>query len=304
MSSGTPPGFFAGFEQRSVTTGRGPVRAVVGGHGPPLVLLHGYPETLLMWHATAPLLAERYTVVATDLAGYGGSFRPPSTADHAPHGKRAMALDQVEAMAALGFDRFAVVGHDRGGRVAYRMALDHPQRIDRLAVLDVVPTGEVWWRMDAAVARGYWHWSFLALPPPLPERLITGDPDAFFDLHVRDQLGLGRLADRYPAAVVDAYRAQLADPGALVAMCEDYRAGATIDVEHDRADRDAGRSIACPVLVLWAGRGGLPRFYPDVLAVWRPWAPDLRGTAIDASHFIAEDEPEQVAEALLAFLRE
>jgi haloacetate dehalogenase len=309
MSTTAPPtdvpqGLLPGFERRAVPIARGLVNAVIGGDGPPLLLLHGYPETLLMWHAAAPLLAERHTVVATDLAGYGSSFRPAPTADHAAHGKRAMALDQVEAMAALGFDRFAVAGHDRGGRVAYRMALDHPERIERLAVLDVVPTGEVWWRADAAVAKGYWHWSFLALPPPLPERLIAGDPDAFFDLHVRDQLGLGLRADRYPAAVVGAYRAQLADPEALTAMCEDYRAGATVDLDDDRVDRDAGRRIGCPTLVLWSGRGALPRFYPDVLSVWRPWAPDVRGTAIDASHFLAEDEPEQVAEALLAFFAE
>jgi len=301
---GVPHALFPGFEQRTLATSRGPINAVVGGSGPPLLLLHGYPESLVMWHATAPRLAERHTVVATDLAGYGRSFHPLPTPDHAVHGKRAMARDQVEAMAALGFDRFAVAGHDRGGRVAYRMALDFPDRVERLAVLDVVPTGEVWWRADAAVARGYWHWSFLALPAPLPERLIAGDPDAFFDLHVRGQLGLGVAEGRYPQAVVAGYRGALDDADALTAMCEDYRAGATVDVEDDRADRDAGRSIRCPTLVLWAGRGGLPRFYPDVLEVWRPWAPDLRGRAIDAQHFLAEDQPEEVAGELLSFLGE
>ena len=294
---------FPGFESRELGGSRGPVHAMVGGSGPPVLLLHGYPESLLMWHAVAPLLAERHTVVATDLAGYGASFRPAVAADHAPHGKRAMALDQVEAMAALGFDRFAVVGHDRGGRVAYRMALDHPGRVERLAVLDIVPTGEVWARADAAVAKGYWHWAFLALPAPLPERLIGGDPQAFFDLHVRAQLGLGDAPGRYPEAVMDAYRRTLDDPEAVAAMCEDYRAGATVDVEHDEADRAAGRRIACPVLALWAGRGGLPRFYPDVLEVWRPWAPDVRGRAIDARHFLAEDRPEETAAELLAFLQ-
>ncbi|HEX8101612.1 MAG TPA: alpha/beta hydrolase [Solirubrobacteraceae bacterium] len=296
------PSLFAGFETRDIETSRGAVHAVVGGSGPPLLLLHGYPESLLMWHATAPLLAEHHTVVATDLAGYGASFRPRPSADHAAHGKRAMALDQVEAMAALGFDRFAVAGHDRGGRVAYRMALDHPDRVERLAVLDVVPTGEVWWRADASVARGYWHWAFLALPAPLPERLIGGDPQAFFDFHVRDQLGLGKEADRYPAEILDAYRRSLDDPAAVEAVCEDYRAGATVDVDDDAADRDAGRRIECPTLVLWAGRGGLPRFYGDPLDVWRPWAPDVTGQAIDASHFLAEDRPEETAEVLRAFL--
>jgi haloacetate dehalogenase len=293
---------FAGFELRDVETPRGTVRARVGGSGPALLLLHGYPQTHLMWHAVAPLLTDRFTVVAADLPGYGESFRPPVTDDHASHGKRALAGDLVEAMAQLGHDAFAVAGHDRGGRVAYRMALDHPDRVRRLAVLDIVPTGEVWARADASVARGYWHWAFLALPAPLPERLIAGDPQAFFDLHVRAQLGLGAEPGRYPPEVLDVYRRMLDDPGTLEAMCEDYRAGASVDVEHDDADRGAGRAIACPVLVLWAGRGGLPRFYPDVLEVWRPWAPDVRGRALDATHFLAEDRPQDAAAELLAFL--
>jgi haloacetate dehalogenase len=296
------PTVFAGFEARDLPSARGTVRAMVGGSGPPLLLLHGYPQSHLMWHAVAPLLAARHTVVASDLAGYGDSFRPPPTPDHAAHGKRAMALDQVEAMAALGFERFAVAGHDRGGRVAYRMALDHPDRVQRLAVLDIVPTGEVWRRADRAFARGYWHWAFLALPAPLPERLIGGDPQAFFDLHVRAGMGLGAEPDRYPPEILDAYRRLLEDPGTVAAMCEDYRAGASVDIEYDDADRDAGRQIACAVLVLWAARGGLPRFYSDVLEVWRPWAPDVRGEALDASHFLAEDRPQETATALLGFL--
>ena len=293
---------FPGFESRALPTSRGSVHALVGGSGPPLLLLHGYPQSHLMWHAAAPLLAERHTVVASDLAGYGASFRPAPAPDHAPHGKRAMARDQVEAMAALGFDRFAVAGHDRGGRVAYRMALDHPARVERLAVLDIVPTGEVWRRADAAFARGYWHWAFLSLPAPLPERLIGGDPEAYFDLHVRAGLGLGAAPGRYPAEVMDAYRRWFDDPAAVEAMCEDYRAGATIDVAHDDADRAAGRRVGCPTLVLWSARGALPRFYDDVLGVWRPWAPDVRGEGVDASHFIPEDRPQETAARLLAFL--
>lgn len=293
---------FAGFEAHELPTSRGTLHAKVGGSGPAVLLLHGYPQSHLMWHAVAPLLAERHTVVAADLTGYGASFRPAPTDDHAAHGKRAMAVDQVEAMAALGHDRFAVVGHDRGGRVAYRMALDHPDRVERLAVLDIVPTGEVWRRADRYFARGYWHWAFLALPAPLPERLIGGDPQAFFDLHVRAGIGLGVEPGRYPPEILDAYRRLLDDPETVQAMCEDYRAGASVDVEHDDADREAGRRIACPVLVLWAGRGGLPIFYGDVLEVWRPWAPDLRGEALDASHFLAEDRPEDTASRLLAFL--
>src|SRR4051812_9660768 len=295
--STAPADLLPGFETRELPTSRGSVHARVGGSGPPLLLLHGYPETHLMWHAVAPRLAERHTVVATDLAGYGASFRPAPADDHAPHAKRAMAADQVEAMAALGFDRFAVAGHDRGGRVAYRMALDHPDRVERLAVLDIVPTGEVWRRADRDFARGYWHWAFLSQPAPLPERLIGGDPQAFFDLHVRAGMGL----DGDPG-ILAAYRRRLDDPGAVEAMCEDYRAGASVDAEHDDADRDAGRRIACPVLVLWAARAALPRFYADVLEVWRPWAPDVRGRAIDAGHFLAEDRPGETAAELRTFL--
>jgi len=293
---------FAGFGERELPTSRGTVRARIGGSGPPLLLLHGYPQSHLMWHAAAPLLTEGRTVVAADLAGYGDSFRPAPADDHIPHGKRAMAQDQVEAMAALGFDRFAVAGHDRGGRVAYRMALDHPDRVERLAVIDIVPTGEVWARADRGFALGYWHWAFLAQPAPLPEKLIGADPQAFFDLHVRAGMGLGREADRYPAEILDAYRRILDDPATVEAMCEDYRAGATVDVALDDADRQAGRRIACPTLVLWSARGGLPRFYPDVLDVWRAWAPDVRGRGIDATHFLAEDRPEETAQELLAFL--
>ena len=298
------PALFAGFESREVATRRGALHAMIGGDGPPLLLLHGYPQTHLMWHSVAPLLADRYTVVATDLTGYGTSWRPTPTADHEPHSKRAMARDQIEAMTCLGFDSFAVAGHDRGGRVAYRMALDHPGRVQRLAVLDIVPTGEVWRRADGELARRYWHWSFLALPAPLPERLIGGDPQAFFDLHVRAGLGLGREPGRYPPAVLDAYRRILDDAGTVEAMCEDYRAGASVDVEHDDADTAAGRTIGCPVLVLWSSRGALPRLYGDVLEVWRPWAPDLRGEGFDATHFLAEDRPEDTAARLLEFLAE
>jgi haloacetate dehalogenase len=293
---------FPGFESRDLATSRGTVHAVVGGSGPPVLLLHGYPQTHLMWRAVAPLLAARHTVVATDLAGYGASFRPAPTADHAPHGKRALALDQVEAMATLGFEAFAVAGHDRGGRVAYRMALDHPDRVERLAVLDIVPTSEVWRRADRRFARGYWHWGFLSQPAPLPEALIGGAPQAYWDEHVRAGMGLGREPGRHPPDVLDAYRRALDDPAAVEAMCEDYRAGATVDVEHDEADRGAGRRIACPTLVLWGAHGALPAFYPDVLDVWRPWASDLQGAPVDAGHFLAEDRPEDTAAALLAHL--
>src|SRR4051794_36374650 len=199
-----------GFAQTRIPTPRGPVLAAVAGDGPPLLLLHGFPETHVMWHAVAPALAERFTVVVPDLPGYGGSFRPPVTTDHAGHAKRALAADLVAAMAELGHAAFAVAGHDRGGRVAYPMALDHPKVVTRLVVMDIVPTGEVWRRADAALALGYWHWGFLAQPAPLPERLIAGDPDGFWIAAGR--MGLKPGDPRYPDEVVRAYRAQLDDP--------------------------------------------------------------------------------------------
>ncbi len=289
---------FEGFDTHALATERGTIHARVGGSGPPLLLLHGYPETHLMWHSCAAALAERFTVVATDLSGYGDSLRPAPASDHAPHSKRALALDQVQAMASLGHERFAVAGHDRGGRVAYRMALDHPERVSSLAVLDIVPTAEVWARADDRLALVYWHWGFLAQPAPLPERLIGADPGAYFDYHLRS-LGLGVDRGRYPERVLAAYRAQLENPDAVQAICEDYRAGAGIDRQLDEADR--GRQIECPVLVLWGARGALEPLYGDVLAVWRPWARDVRGRGVEASHFLVEDRPDEVARELAAF---
>jgi haloacetate dehalogenase len=289
---------FDGFEETDVETPRGDIRARVGGSGPPLLLLHGYPETHLMWHGVAPRLAERFRVVAADLPGYGDSFRPPVSADHASHGKRELANDLVAAMARLGHERFAVAGHDRGGRVAYRMALDHPDIVTRLAVLDIVPTGEIWMRADARFAIGYWHWLFLAQPAPLPERLILGDPDGWWISVAR--MGI-KDDERYPPEVLATYRAQLSDPAVVEAICEDYRAGATIDRELDEADRGR-RTITCPVRALWGGAGGLPVFYEDPLELWRPYAPDVTGRAIDgASHFVPEDAPDEVAAELLEF---
>jgi haloacetate dehalogenase len=291
--------FFTGFRVTRVSTPRGAVLAQVGGAGPPLLLLHGYPETHLMWHAVAPSLAERFTVVVPDLPGYGGSFRPPVCADHSGHAKRVLATDLVAAMAALGHDAFAVAGHDRGGRVAYRMALDHPDVVTRLAVLDIVPTGEVWRRADAALALFYWHWAFLAQPAPLPERLILGDPDGFWIAAQR--MGLKPGDPRYPDEILHAYRAQVDDPGFVTAMCEDYRAGATVDREHDDADR-GHRAIACPARSLWGGDGALPRLYADPLEPWRPYAPEITGRAVPgASHFLVEDAPAEVGAELAAF---
>lgn len=289
---------FERFEVANVPTPRGRIHARVGGSGPPLLLLHGFPETHLMWHAVAPTLLEQFSVVIVDLPGYGQSFRPPMSADHSAHGKRALAADLLAAMSELGHTTFAVAGHDRGGRVAYRMALDHADSVSRLAVLDIVPTGEIWSRADAAFAIGYWHWAFLAQPAPLPEQMILGSPDAFWISAKR--LGL-KADERYPPEVLEAYRAQCADPATVQAMCEDYRAGATVDRDLDDADRGR-RTIACPVLALWGSNGALPRFYHDPLDLWRVYAPQLTGRPVKgASHFLVEDAPATVADELLTF---
>jgi haloacetate dehalogenase len=291
---------FEGFETRDVDTPRGTVHVRVGGEGPPLLLLHGFPETHLMWHPVAAELARSHTVVAADLPGYGASFRPEPAPGHVSHAKRALARDLVVAMAGLGHDTFALAGHDRGGRVAYRMALDFPQVVPHLAALDVVPTGEVWRGADAQLALGYWHWAFLAQPAPLPERLVLGDPGGFWI--AAERLGLRRGDPRFPDPILNAYRAQLDDPGFVTAMCEDYRAGATIDRAHDEANRGR-RRIACPTLALWAGDGALPRFHPDPLEPWRTYAPQVTGHAIaGAGHFLMEEAPEAVAAELSRFL--
>jgi haloacetate dehalogenase len=281
---------FEGFETHRV----GGVNLVAAGQGEPVLLLHGYPQTHAMWHRVAPgLVAAGHTVVCPDLRGYGASHKPPADHDLANYSKRAMAAELVEVMVHLGHERFAVAGHDRGGRVAYRMALDHPAVVRSLVVIDIVPTAEVWARADATMALGYWHWAFLAQPAPLPERLIGADPDAFW--LTAERIGLKPGDPRYPDEVVAAYRAQLGDPAFITAMCEDYRAGATADREHDEADRGR-RTIACPVRSVWGGAGALPRFYDDPLELWRALAPDVTGRAVEgASHFVPEDAPAEVA---------
>ena len=291
---------FDEFELCTVDVGEVRVRARCGGSGPPLLLLHGHPQTHLMWHRVAPRLARDFTVVAPDLRGYGGSSAPPPAPDHAPYAKRAMAQDQIALMRHLGHERFAVVGHDRGGRVAYRLALDHPQRVTRLAVLDIVPTAEAFGRADMAFGLGYWNWFFLAQPAPLPERLIGADPAYFYGRYF-DAAVNGTPREAFAPEALAEYLACAARPETIHAMCEDYRAGATADYAHDAADRAAGRRIACPVLALWSGRGALARWY-DVLAVWRGWADDVRGGPLDAGHFLAEEAPDAVHAELRPFL--
>jgi haloacetate dehalogenase len=282
---------FEGFETATIDTGEARIHLRHGGSGPPLLLLHGYPQTHVMWHLVAPALAERFTVVAADLRGYGDSSRPPTTDDHEPYGKRAMARDQVAVMAQLGFERFAVCGHDRGARVGYRMALDHPERVTRLAVLDIVPTGEVLRRADMAFGLGYFHWFFLAQPAPLPERLIAADPAAYYRYEQGEKL--------YAAEAFAEYRRCGEDPATIHAMCEDYRAATTVDLALDDADRGR-RRIRCPVLALWGARWHLESWY-DVLAIWRDWADDVRGRALDCGHYLPEEAPRETAAELLAF---
>jgi haloacetate dehalogenase len=252
----------------------------------------------------APELARDFTVVAPDLRGYGESSKPPTTADHEPYSKRAMARDQVALMRHLGFDRFAVAGHDRGGRCAYRLALDHPASVVRLAVMDILPTSEHFRRTDMRFGLGYWHWFFLAQPFDMPERVIGADPAQFFRRDwPRDAAGVPQPPPYFaPEAVEDYLRCYL-NPATVHATCEDYRAGATYDFDLDEADRAAGRKITSPLLALWAARGALPQWY-DVLGIWREWATDVRGRAIDAGHYMAEEAPQETTRELRAFFAE
>ena len=293
---------FEGFEALTIDVGDTTIFARMHGSGPPCLLLHGFPETHLMWHRVAPALANDFTVVCADLRGYGASGAPPSTPDHAPYAKRAMALDMVRLMDVLGFASFFVVGHDRGGRVAYRMALDHPRSVARLAVLDVVPTVEAIERADARLAMAFWPWSLLSQPEPLGERLLLGDPEAVV-LDATSQWGTAResFAPEVRAAYVDALR----NPATVHAICEEYRASVTLDVAHDRADRACGRRVTCPTLLLWAARSALDVWYTDVggpLGLWRAWASNVSGHAVEGGHFFPEERPVETADTLRAFL--
>lgn len=248
---------FEGFTLTTIDTGEAQIRVRHGGSGPPLLLLHGNPQTHVMWHKIAPRLAEEFTVVAADLRGYGDSTKPPYTDDHAPYSKRAMARDQVEVMRQLGFERFNLAGHDRGARVSYRLAIDHPERVQKLAVLDIIPTLEQFRRADMQFGMRTWHWFFLAQPADFPERAINKAPDVFFERRP--------TAFFTPEARADYWRCYQ-NPDTIRAICEDYRAGASIDMEHDAEDAGKQR-IQCPVLVLWGSRGSQPSF--DHLAIWR-----------------------------------
>jgi haloacetate dehalogenase len=291
-----------GFASTLIDTSRGTIFAYEGGRGPAVLLLHGFPQTGLMWREVAPLLATQFTVVVADMPGYGASAVPADSERHAAMSKREMAATLVEAMCAAGHDMFAVVGHDRGGRVAYRLALDHSDLVTHAAVLDIIPTYEVWQRAEARMALAFWPFSFLAQPAPLPERLISASPAAVVENALTEW---GSAPEAFPAWIRQAYVDALRDPVRVHAICEEYRAAATIDREHDKADLDARRRIKCPLLALWSDRGGLANWYENdggPLGIWRRWADDVKGQAISAGHFFPEEEPLLTANLIGTFL--
>jgi len=291
---------FEGFARCDLHVNGVRLHARIGGRGPALLLLHGHPQTHAMWHAVAPALCERFTLVALDLRGYGDSDRPMSDDTHAAYSKRAMAADALAAMRELGHERFAVCAHDRGARVAHRLALDHRQAVRRMMLLDIAPTLAMYEGTNEAFARAYWHWFFLIQPAPLPERFINADPLAYLhDVMGRRHAGLAAFA---PAALAE-YERCIARPGSAHAICEDYRASAGIDLEHDRADRAAGRALSMPLRVLWGSHGAVGRCF-DVLALWRDAAASVSGRALDCGHYIAEERPRELVGEMIDFFNQ
>ncbi|MGO8919682.1 MAG: alpha/beta fold hydrolase [Stellaceae bacterium] len=288
---------FEGFAEQRIAVGEAELYCRTGGAGPPLLLLHGYPQTHIAWHRVAPRLMRQFSLVVPDLRGYGRSRGPRPDEAHHNYSKRAMARDMAELMTALGHERFLLAGHDRGARVGFRLCLDQPGRVERFAALDIIPTLDVWEQVDADKALAGYHWQFLAVPAPLPETMIGADPD-FYIRHLLDRW-VGR-PDALHEQAVDAYLRQFHDPGVIAATCEDYRAGASIDRAEDAADRQQGRKIACPVLLLWGSRY-LSSKTNSPIAAWRKWAGDVREQALDCGHFLAEEAPEDCAQALAAF---
>lgn len=290
---------FPGFEHRTIDVGDGmQIAATIGGSGSPLLLLHGHPQTRAIWHRVAPTLARQFTVVAADLRGYGDSGKPAGHADHGNYSKRSMAQDQISLMRLLGFDRFDVLAHDRGARVAHRLAADHPAAVSRMVLLDIAPTLAMYEQTGEAFARAYWHWFFLIQPAPLPERLIEADPAAY----VRDVMGRrsAGLAPFDPLALAE-YTRCIALPGAAHGLCEDYRAAAGVDLVHDRLDRGAGRTLHMPLLVLWGEEGVVQRCFRP-LDEWRRVAAHVAGTALPCGHYLAEEAPEALLAHALPFL--
>jgi haloacetate dehalogenase len=282
---------FDGFTLERIDVGDAELRVRHGGEGPPLLLLHGHPRTHVTWHRVAPLLAPHFTVVCPDLRGYGESSKPATTPDHAPYSKRAMAADMVALMRSLGHPRFVLAGHDRGALVAFRLAMDHPDAVTRLVIMDGLPVLEHLERCDARFAAEWWHWWFLGQTVKPAERVICADPDAWYTA-TAEQMGEEAFAD---------FRRAIHNPETVHAMCEDYRAGLGIDREHDEADRAAGRRVRCPVLLLWSLRDDMEHLYGDPRVIWRSWADEVSGFGIDSGHHVGEDAPEDLARAIIGF---
>lgn len=293
---------FPGFRTETVRVDGAEIFCRIGGNGSPLLLLHGFPQSHVMWHTIAARLACDFTVVAADLRGYGASSAPPGDSHHNAYSKRTMAGDMIAVMDRLGFEKFAIAGHDRGGRVAYRMAFDHPERLTRVAVLDILTTYDYWQRIDWQRGLRVYHWMFLAQPHPLPERLIACDARNYLEHTLASWTKKGTL-DAFGEAALDHYRAFFIEPARIHALCEDYRAGATVDMDQDTADRERGNKISLPLLALYgdAGFAGGDRTPGDV---WRGWAKDVREAAVDAGHFLVEENPDGTYDALHPFLME
>lgn len=289
---------FESFRTFDIDIGEVCIHGRIGGEGPPLLLLHGHPQTHVIWHRLAEPLARQYTVVATDLRGYGDSSKPPGEADHANYSKRAMAADQVAVMRELGFSRFLLCGHDRGGRVAHRLVMDHPEAVDKLMLLDIAPTLAMYEKTDRTFATAYFHWFFLIQPSPLPETLIEASPEAYVS---RTMGGRHASLDAFDPAAIAEYQRCLRQPGAAHALCEDYRASSGIDLEHDRADIEAGRRITCPLRVLWGKHGIIERCF-DPLAEWRAVAERVDGEALPCGHYLPEEAPDAVFRHIIRFL--
>ncbi|MFM0041324.1 alpha/beta fold hydrolase [Paraburkholderia sediminicola] len=290
---------FTGFTDASIHVDGIQIHAIRAGNGPALLLLHGHPQTHAIWHKVAPALAQHFTVIAADLRGYGDSGKPQGAPDHSNYSKRRMAADQVALMRAQGFTQFAVIGHDRGGRVAARMALDHPQAVTKLVTLDVAPTLAMYEKTSFEFARAYWHWFFLVCPAPFPETLIRADPD----LYLKQTIG-ARSAGLAPftEAAYAGYLRCLSDPTTAHGMCEDYRASITIDLDHDRTSLAEGQKIECDFLALWGAHGVIEQCF-EPLAEWRQWSAHVSGAALPCGHYIPEEAPGLLLERALPFLQ-
>lgn len=286
------------FERSTVESAEGPIRVLIGGEGPPVLMLHGDPQTHLCWHAVAPQLLTSHTVVLTDLRGRGESHKPGVTKDHSAYTKRAMAAEQHDVMKELGFSRFSVVGHDRGARVARRMALDHPENIEKLVVMDIVPAIDFYENTDARIAQDYYYFFFLTQPHPIAENLILGDPESFMGQILT---GLPGATAPYDPDALELYLQSASRPEVITALCECFRAGRTLDIEMDTEDRSRGKKIECPTMVVWGANGVVGQCF-DLKSIWSSWAPDARFEPVDCGHFIPEEAPDEAVRLIRSFL--